>query len=61
MKKGLSALLALLMSILLSVPAFAAGIVNTGGDYMHYVYIAAAVGGVVLILAVVLFILGRKK
>lgn len=70
MKKIFAVLSAFLMTFLLSVPAFAgapalfpddSGFVTTGGNYMPFVYIAAGVGGVVLILAIILFFTGKKK
>lgn len=61
MKKIFSALLALSLIFALAVPAFAAGIIATGGDYMIYVYIAIGVAAVTLIGGIVLFFTGKKK
>ncbi len=70
MKKIVASVLAFLMTALLSVPAFAgapalfpddSGFITTGGDFMPFVYIAVGVGGVVLILAIILFFTGKKK
>lgn len=61
MKKAFSALLALCLILSLSVPAFASGIIATGGDFMLYVYIAIGVAAVALVGGFILLFAGKKK
>lgn len=70
MKKIISAALCVVMTLLLSVTAYAGApspfeefeeLMNTGGDFMIWVYIAGGAAALALIVGIIIIVTGKKK
>ncbi len=70
MKKLISAVLCAVMPFLLSVTAYAGApsplegleeLMNTGGDFMIWVYIAGGAAALALIVGIIIIVTGKKK
>lgn len=70
MKKIISAALCVVMTLLFSVTAYAGApspfeefeeLMNTGGDFMIWVYIAGGAAALALIVGIIIIVTGKKK
>ncbi len=70
MKKIVSAALCAVMPFLFSVTAYAGApsplegleeMMNTGGDFMIWVYVAAGAAALALIVGIIIIVTGKKK
>lgn len=70
MKKIISAVLCVVMTLLFSVTAYAGApspfeeleeLMNTGGDFMIWVYIAGGAAALALIVGIIIIVTGKKK